>query len=74
MIKEMARSNERCKRLMQIGGIAEVTSSAIEATVGNAHDFKNGRQFSAWLGLVPRQKGSGGKVYLGRITKAVCVR
>ncbi len=70
MIKEMARSNERCKRLMQIGGIAEVTSSAIEATVGNAHDFKNGRQFSAWLGLVPRQKGSGGKVYLGRITKA----
>src|SRR3990167_9067555 len=38
MIKEMARSNDRCKRLMQIGGIAEVTSSAIEATVGNGHD------------------------------------
>lgn len=70
MIKEMARNNDRCKRLMQIGGIAEVTSSAIEATVGNAHDFKCGRQFSAWLGLVPRQRGSGGKVHLGRITKA----
>lgn len=70
MIKEMARNSERCKRLMQICGIAETTASAIEATVGNGHDFNNGRQFSAWLGLVPRQKGSGGKVHLGRITKA----
>ena len=70
MIKQMAHSNERSKRLMQICGIAETTSSAIEATVGNGHDFKNGRQFSAWLGLVPRQRGSGGKTHLGRITKA----
>jgi transposase len=70
MIKQMAQSNERSKRLMQICGIGETTASAIEATVGNGHDFKNGRQFSAWLGLVPRQKGSGGKVHLGRITKA----
>lgn len=70
MIKQMAHGNERCKRLMQICGIAETTSSAIEASVGNGHDFKNGRQFSAWLGLVPRQRGSGGKTHLGRITKA----
>ena len=70
MIKEMARSNDRCKRLMQICGIGETTASAIEASVGNAHDFKNGRQFSAWLGLVPRQHSSGGKARLGRITKA----
>ena len=66
----LAHSNERSKRLMQICGIAETTSSAIEATVGNGHDFNNGRQFSAWLGLVPRQRGSGGKTQLGRITKA----
>lgn len=69
MIKEMARSNPNSKRLMQIGGIAEVTSSAIVATIGNGHDFDNGRQFAAWIGLVPRQHGTGGKVKLGRITK-----
>jgi transposase len=62
MIKEMAHSNDRSKRLMQICGIGETTASAIEATVGNAHDFNNGRQFSAWRGLVPRQRGSGGKL------------
>jgi transposase len=39
------------------------------ATVGKGHDFKNGRQFAAWLGLVPRQYSSGGKTRLGHITK-----
>lgn len=70
MIKEMARNDPRSKRLMQIDGIAETTASALVATVGNGHDFKDSRQFAAWLGLVPRQYGSGGKVQLGRITKA----
>ena len=40
------------------------------AMVGNGHDFKNGRQFAAWLGLVPSQHSSGGKARLGHITKA----
>lgn len=40
------------------------------ARIGNGHDFKNGRQFSAWLGLAPCQNSSGGKTKLGRITKA----
>lgn len=70
MIKEMARQDSRSKRLMQIKGIAEITASALVAMIGNGHDFKNARQFVAWLGLVPRQYGSGGKVQLGRITKA----
>lgn len=69
MIREMARQDSRSQRLMQIKGIGEVTASAIVALVGNGHDFKNARQFAAWLGLVPRQFGSGGKVQLGRITK-----
>jgi transposase len=69
LIREMARQDSRSKRLMQINGIGEVTASAIVAMVGNGHDFKNSRQFAAWIGLVPRQFGTGGKVQLGRITK-----
>ena len=40
------------------------------AMVGNGHDFKNGRQFAAWLGLVPSRRSSGGKARLGHVTKA----
>jgi transposase len=69
LIREMARQDSRSQRLMQINGIGEITASALVALVGNGHDFKNARQFAAWLGLVPRQFGSGGKVQLGRITK-----
>jgi transposase len=69
MIKEMARQDSRSKRLMQIKGIAEITASALVAMIGNGHDFKNARQFVAWLGLVPRQFSTGGKPRLGRITK-----
>jgi len=49
--------------------IRPITASALVATVGNGHDFKNGRQFAAWLGLVPRQYSTGGKTRLGHITK-----
>ena len=54
---------------MGIRGIGPLTALAIVATVGNARDFKNGRQFAAWLGLTPRQHSSGGKSRLGHITK-----
>ena len=46
-----------------------LTASAIVATVGNAREFRNGRQFAAWLGLVPRQHSTGGKTRLGHITR-----
>ena len=52
---------------MQLAGIGPTTASA---TVGKGHDFTCGRQFCAWLGLVPGQYSSGGKQRLGRITKA----
>lgn len=65
-----ARDDERARRLMSLRGVGPVGASAIVATVGAAHEFKNGRQFAAWLGMVPRQYSTGGKQRLGRITKA----
>ena len=55
---------------MRLGGIGEITATALVAMIGNGHDFRCGRQFAAWLGLVPGQYSSGGKARLGRITKA----
>lgn len=68
-IAAFVREDERARRLARVNGIGPVTASAIVATVGNARDFKNGRQFSAWLGLTPRQYSTGGKPRLGRISK-----
>jgi transposase len=64
-----ARLSEAAQRLMKIRGIGAITALAIVATLGNAREFKNGRQFAAWLGLVPGQYSTGGKTRLGRITK-----
>lgn len=58
-----------CKKLEKLGGVGFVTSTAMIAAVNNAKDFKNGRQFATWLGLVPRQESSGGKTVLRGITK-----
>ena len=55
---------------MQLQGVGCTTASALVSTVGDARDFKNGRQLAAWLGLVPGQYSSGGKTRLGGITKA----
>jgi transposase len=69
-IRCIARDGTAAKRLMQLRGIGETTATAIVAMVGNGVEFSNGRQFAAWLGLVPGQYSSGGKARLGRITKA----
>jgi transposase len=69
-LKLAARDDARARQLMQLRGVGPVGAGAIVATVGAAHEFRNGRQFAAWLGLVPRQYSSGGKQRLGRITKA----
>ncbi len=63
------RDSEICRRLADVEGIGPVTATAIVATVGDAHVFKNGREFSAWLGLVPRQYSTGGKPRLLGISK-----
>lgn len=69
-VKVTAQADERARRLMSTPGIGPTTASALVASIGNAHDFKNGRQLAAWLGLVPSQHSTGGKSRLGSITKA----
>jgi transposase len=68
-MEAQARLCEPARRLMKIRGIGPTTALAIVATVGNALEFKNGRQFAAWIGLVPSQYSTGGKARLGHISK-----
>ena len=68
-IQAMARRDEQAKRLMAIPGIGPQTATAILASAPDPKQFKSGRHFAAWLGLVPRQYSTGGKPRLGRITK-----
>jgi len=68
-IQQVFKSNEVCKRISEIEGIGPITATAIVAAVGDAHNFENGRHMAAWLGLVPKQHSSGGKVRLMGISK-----
>ena len=68
-IKAFVREHLAARRLSEVPGIGAITAAALVATVGDGRDFRNGRQFAAWLGLVPRQYSTGGKPRLGRITK-----
>jgi transposase len=63
------RENETSQRLATIPGIGPIIASAIAAAVPDPSAFVSGRQFAAWLGLVPRQNSTGGKPRLGRISK-----
>jgi transposase len=63
------RSNEASKRLQTIPGIGVVGATAIAATVADPTVFRSGRDFAAWIGLVPRQDSTGGKQKLGPISK-----
>jgi len=63
------RGNDVARRLLTIPGIGPVGATALAASITDAHQFRSGRQFAAWLGLTPLQKSSGGKERLGRISK-----
>jgi transposase len=63
------RSNPVSQRLATIPGIGPIIATAIAATVTEPDQFRSGREFAAWLGLVPRQNSSGGKTRLGGISK-----
>jgi transposase len=67
-IEAHARADERCVRLRVVIGVGSLTADAAVATLGNAREFKQGRQMSAWLGLVPSQHSSGGHARLGEIS------
>ena len=68
-IKAWHRADNASRRWRRFLGIGPLTASALVASIGDAKAFKNGRQFAAWLGLVPRQKSSGGKELLLGISK-----
>lgn len=69
VIERAAREDAVARRLQQIPGIGPVTATALVASVGDARQFRRGRDMAAWLGLVPRQQSSGGKAVLQGISK-----
>lgn len=68
-VEKILADNEQVKQLQSVPGIGPVIASACVSTVGNANDFKNGRNFAAWIGLVPVQYSTGGKSTLLGISK-----
>lgn len=64
-----ARHDARCRRLQAMTGVGPLTADALVATIGDGREFRNGRQFAAWLGLTPSQYSSGGVARLGAITR-----
>jgi transposase len=68
-IERIAAEDEDCRRLRQIPGVGPLVATATVAAIGNGAAFHKGREFAAWLGLVPRQYSTGGKARLGGISK-----
>lgn len=68
-IDRIFRDDPDCQRVAAVEGIGPVTATAVVAAIGQGRSFQNGRQFAAWLGLVPRQYSSGGKSKLMGISK-----
>ena len=68
-IEALSKNTEACRHLMTIPGIGPIISSAVVAAIGNGTAFTRGRDFAAWLGLVPKQMSTGDRTILGRITK-----
>jgi transposase len=68
-VEQIASSDPACQRLRQIPGIGSLVATAIVAAIGNGAAFHKGREFSSWLGLVPRQHSTGGKARLFGISK-----
>src|ERR1700739_2144875 len=68
-VERIASSDAACRRLRQIPGIGPLVATAIVASIGNGAAFRRGREFAAWLGLLPNQHSTGGKVRLYGISK-----
>lgn len=68
-INEIAKHDSGCARLMSVPGIGPIISSAMVAAIGSGDGFSKGRDFSAWLGLVPKQISTGDRTILGKISK-----
>jgi transposase len=68
-VERIASSDEACRRLQQIPGIGPLVATAIVASIGNGAAFRKGREFAAWMGLLPKQHSTGGKARLYGISK-----
>jgi transposase len=68
-IGALAQQDKGCERLMTVPGIGPIISSAMVAAIGSGDVFSKGRDFGAWLGLVPNQKSTGGRTILGKISR-----
>ena len=68
-LQTMAATHPECQRLLTIPGVGPLTATALIAAVSDVNVFKNGRQFAAWLGLVPKQHSTGGQTRLLGISK-----
>ena len=68
-IEAIARQDAGCERLMSVPGIGPIISSAMVAAIGTGDAFTKGRDFAAWLGLVPKQMSTGDRTILGKISK-----
>jgi len=68
-IEALAEQDGPCQRLMTVPGIGPIISSAVVAAIGNGTGFRQGRDFGAWLGLVPKQESTGDRTILGKISK-----
>jgi transposase len=68
-IEELSQAEAKCQRLMSVPGIGPLISTAVVAAISTGEAFDRGRDFAAWLGLVPRQYSTGGRSILGRISK-----
>ena len=68
-IEALAQQDDSCQRLMTVPGVGPIISSAVVAAIGNGSGFKQGRDFGAWLGLVPKQESTGDRTILGKISK-----
>ncbi len=69
ILKQLIKQDRQMQRALTIPGVGILSATAAVATMGDPHHFKSGREFCAWLGLVPRQEGTGGKVKLLGISK-----
>jgi transposase len=69
LIQQLAQESEICRRLDAIPGVGPITATALTAAVGNGAAFRKGRDFAAWVGLVPREHSTGGKQKLLGISK-----
>jgi transposase len=68
-IQRLFREDERCQRLAEVEGVGPLVATALVAAVGNASEFKSGRELAAYLGLAPRHRASGGRTVLLGISK-----